>query len=278
MYTFHLSPLPSCSCIWVTSCGSTSNPLSYGCLILKGAILLLIQNVWACWPECLRSPILCLTPLDIQKLVSTSWRKPKKYILKWGCLQNTPARTGPLLLFPHTQERVRRYKEKRTWPGYLSPEPWTACNQLFAFESGLETHYLPLPFKRFAFIYVYICICVRLCTSSASTQVPAGHQMVPDLLELKLQVVVNHLKEVLGSESGSSARAVSPLNHWVLSPGSSQTIYLYSDTVLLFLNWSIWAFTSIVKALYISFIVPIPPLVCGKIVNVCWIDQCKQKY
>ena len=42
-----------------------------------------------------------------------------------------------------------------------------------------------------------MCIRVSLCASSARTQVPAGHQMVPDLLELKLQVVMNHKSDLL---------------------------------------------------------------------------------
>lgn len=60
---------------------------------------------------------------------------------------------------------------------------------------------------------VYVCVYEFMCITCKHAGASLG-QIVSDLLEIKFQVAVNHLKEeVLGTEPSCSAKAVNPLNH-----------------------------------------------------------------
>lgn len=62
--------------------------------------------------------------------------------------------------------------------------------------------------KIYSFYVIYVSVCMHVCLWPTCMLVCGGQKRAPDCLELELQAI-----EMLGTEPGSSARAVSAPNH-----------------------------------------------------------------
>lgn len=74
--------------------------------------------------------------------------------------------------------------------------------------------FLSLKFFTF-YLHVYMCVCVIVCYMCVDAK--GGPKKVLDPLELDLQVVMSHLKWVLGTKLRSFERDASTLNYWATS-------------------------------------------------------------
>ena len=72
-------------------------------------------------------------------------------------------------------------------------------NKSMKIPTGLELKYL-------LFYYRFICICACVYVNACHEYVGAwrGQKRALDLLDLELQAIVSHLKQVLGTEVGST--------------------------------------------------------------------------
>lgn len=86
------------------------------------------------------------------------------------------------------------------------------AQRFIKFQTSMDTVCLSL------FLFLCVCVClwvcllvclVCLCTCAVYVHVPMGARRDGQILKLGLQIIVSHKTQVLGTELGSSPRALS---------------------------------------------------------------------